>query len=108
MGFAGQKAIITGASSGIGQAIAADLARQGAALWVLGRSRSRLEESLCAWAASALSISAVEADLATARGAAAGAEEVRRAHGGGDGLVECAGAISPGAIERGPGGELEE
>jgi short-subunit dehydrogenase len=108
MGFAGQKAIITGASSGIGQAIAADLARQGAALWVLGRSRSRLEESLCAWAASALSISAVEADLATASGAAAAADELLRQLDGVDVLVHCAGAISLGPIERAPVEQLDE
>jgi short-subunit dehydrogenase len=108
MHFAGQKAVITGASSGIGQAIAMDLARQGAALWVLGRSRARLEQSLCAAAAQAQSISAIEADLGTSEGASAAADELARQLDGVDILVHCAGAISLGPIERAPVEQLDE
>lgn len=100
--FAGHKAVITGASSGIGRAIAIGLARQGAALWVVGRSRARLEQALCGAASSALSVSVVEADLAAPEGAAAAAEELLRRLDGVDILVHCAGAISLGSIERAP------
>lgn len=41
--FAGKTAVITGASSGIGRAIALELARHGVSLCLLGRNRERLE-----------------------------------------------------------------
>lgn len=108
MSFAGQRAVVTGASSGIGQAIAAALARQGAALWVVGRSRARLEKALCATAASAASVATIEADLGTADGAAAAANELLRRLDGVDILVHCAGAISLGPVERAPVEQLDE
>jgi short-subunit dehydrogenase len=107
MVFAGQKAVITGASGGIGQAIAAGLARAGAALWVVGRSRRRLEQALCAAAASAHSVSVVEADLGTAEGAAGAADELLRQLVGVDILVHCAGVISLGPVETAPVDEFD-
>jgi NADP-dependent 3-hydroxy acid dehydrogenase YdfG len=44
MEFAGQTAVISGASSGIGKAIAASLAAEGAALFLIGRDRERLDD----------------------------------------------------------------
>jgi short-subunit dehydrogenase len=41
--FAGTSAVVTGASSGIGRAIAISLAEQGASLHLIGRSEQRLE-----------------------------------------------------------------
>jgi short-subunit dehydrogenase len=108
MKFAGRKAVVTGASSGIGQAIAVDLARQGAALWVVGRSRDRLERALCAAAAHAQSICAVEADLGSPEGAFTAAEELVRQLDGVDVLVHCAGAISLGPIDDAPVEQLDE
>jgi short-subunit dehydrogenase len=108
MDFAGQRAVVTGASSGIGQAIAAGLARRGAALWVVGRSRARLEQALCAAASSAASVSAIEADLGAAEGATAAAAELLRQLDGVDILVHCAGAISLGPIASAPVEPLDE
>jgi short-subunit dehydrogenase len=44
--FTDQIALVTGASSGIGQAIAAELLRRGACVWAVGRQRSSLETAL--------------------------------------------------------------
>jgi short-subunit dehydrogenase len=99
MEWRGQRAVVTGASSGIGQAVASSLAREGAALWVVGRSRGRLEQALCAAAASAASISVVEADLGTAEGAASAARELLAQLDGVEILVHCAGSIALGPIE---------
>lgn len=43
--FDGRTIVVSGASSGIGRAIAMQLARQGAGLVLVGRDRSRLEET---------------------------------------------------------------
>jgi short-subunit dehydrogenase len=91
--------VVTGASSGIGQAIAAAFARQGAALWVVGRSRARLEQALCGAAASASSVCAIEADLGKPDGPAAASRDLLRALEGLDVLVHCAGTVSLGPIE---------
>jgi NADP-dependent 3-hydroxy acid dehydrogenase YdfG len=42
-GFAGRTCVVTGASSGIGRALAIALARAGARVWGIARSRERLE-----------------------------------------------------------------
>ena len=42
--FAGQAAVVTGASSGIGEAISMALAREGARLLLSGRSTEKLDQ----------------------------------------------------------------
>src|SRR5262245_48236168 len=44
MGFAGQVAVVTGASGGIGWELAKELARQGARVGLVARRRDNLEE----------------------------------------------------------------
>jgi 3-oxoacyl-[acyl-carrier protein] reductase len=48
LGLAGRVALVMGASRGIGEAIAAALAREGAQVAIASRSRERLEEALAA------------------------------------------------------------
>ena len=56
-------AVVTGASSGIGRAIALDLAHQGAIVWLVGRSSGRLAETVAAAGEPASRLIAVVADL---------------------------------------------
>jgi NAD(P)-dependent dehydrogenase (short-subunit alcohol dehydrogenase family) len=102
MEFAGQRAVVTGASSGIGREIAVGLARCGARLWVLGRDRKRLETALCAAASQAASISVHETDLSRPEDVAAVVDDLRRELDGVDILVHSAGMIFLGPIESAP------
>ena len=49
--LANQIAVVTGATSGIGAAIAAALARQAGTLCILGRQQARLDAAAAGWAA---------------------------------------------------------
>lgn len=71
-------ALVTGATAGIGLAIATTLAQEGAAVTITGRQDSRLDEAASAIseAAPAASVKAVRADLSTAQGAAQLAAQV--------------------------------
>ncbi|HKX76930.1 MAG TPA: SDR family NAD(P)-dependent oxidoreductase [Novosphingobium sp.] len=89
----GRRALVTGSSSGIGAAIAAELAAEGVSVVVHGRDRER-----AALTAAEVSRHGVEAaiaigDLATDEGAAAVAEAATAAFDGIDILVNNAGAV---------------
>ena len=63
--FAGQIAVVTGASGGIGREIALKLMQRGACIWAIGRRRARLNDALgCEHA----SLRFLEADLASNEG----------------------------------------
>ena len=68
----GKSALVTGATAGIGLAIASTLAREGVAVTITGRSQSKLDEALANIRAAAPQATpgAVRVDLATAEGAA--------------------------------------
>jgi len=93
--FADHVALVTGASSGIGQAIAAGLLERGAHVLAVGRRRSALEDAL---GKEHGSLQHVEADLASAGGLGA-LQRVLESFQGLDVLVHSAGQIHLGRFE---------
>jgi NAD(P)-dependent dehydrogenase (short-subunit alcohol dehydrogenase family) len=68
LGLNGKIALVTGASRGIGAAIATELAREGADLVICARGTGALDETARRIAALGRQVLAVPADLATADG----------------------------------------
>lgn len=87
--FDNQVVLITGGSTGIGAAAAAELARAGAKVVITGRSEPTLRSA----AAQHASISYVVADIARAEDSARVLDEVRTRYGRLDVLVSNAGII---------------
>jgi NAD(P)-dependent dehydrogenase (short-subunit alcohol dehydrogenase family) len=69
----GRTALVTGSTAGIGRAIAAGLARQGALVWVNGRTQARVDAAIAAIRAEqpAARLAGIAADAETAEGTAA-------------------------------------
>ena len=87
-----QKFLITGASSGIGRAVALRLAMRGASLVLGGRSAERLGEVVAqANAAGAIQAVAHVADITSPRGAEELVQAANGALGGIDAVIHCAG-----------------
>lgn len=99
MEFAGKLALVTGATSGIGQAVALKLAREGAHVAVAGRNRERLEELVGSITADGGRALALTADLAADGEARELALKVADALGGLDVLVNAAGILASGTLE---------
>lgn len=96
--LAGRRALVTGASSGIGLAIAEAMLGQGMHLAVHYRSGKAAAEALCArFPGRAV---ALGADLSTEQGCTALVRGAAEALGGLDGLVHSAGLWSDGPIDR--------
>ena len=88
LGLEGKAAVVTGASRGIGRAIAIGLAKEGARVALIARGQASLAEAVRACGPGALGISA---DLATPEGCDAAAHEALDKLGGADVLVNNVG-----------------
>jgi gluconate 5-dehydrogenase len=89
--LSGRLALVTGASKGIGYAIAEALASAGASIVVNGRDAARLEEARAALAAKGYTVSAVAFDVSDPDAVTAGIETVESEIGPIDILVNNAG-----------------
>ena len=98
LGIAGRTAVVTGAASGIGRAVALSLAEAGAAVALLDRNQTsctELADSLAAKRVRCLALACDTSDEASVRAAAAAvAEKLGQA----DILVNNAGILRPGAL----------
>jgi NADP-dependent 3-hydroxy acid dehydrogenase YdfG len=92
-------AVITGASSGVGRAIACGLAGDGMALGLVGRELDRLRPVAAAAQDAGSTVRCYAADLAEDRDIAALSENVQRDWPSVDVLVHSAGIISMGRVE---------
>ena len=99
--LAGHTAVITGASSGIGRAIAEDLARRGASICLLGRQREALHAFAQEMNAAARAL-AYPVDLTVDAEVEALTAQLRRDLAEPDILVHSAGTIALGAVEQAP------
>jgi len=101
--LAGKVALVTGASSGIGRAIAMGLAARGASLWLAGRNLDKLQQ--VAGLAAAAQVFPV--DLSEAQQVAAFADHMSKRTESLDFLIHSAGAIALGAFESAAPADLD-
>ncbi len=106
MGFRGKHAVITGASSGIGRAIALELARRGARLHLVGRDPARLEQAAQAARAAGGAAEVYRADLAEDAALEALARDLAALERV-DVLVHSAGVVALGPVATAPVAELD-
>src|SRR5438270_12541340 len=85
----GRHALVTGGGRGIGRAVAAALAREGAVVTVLGRREGQLADAVAQHHAA----SYVVADVTDARAMAEGIEQARKRRGAIDILIANAGGV---------------
>jgi tropinone reductase I len=96
----GRTALVTGASLGIGQAVAEEFLRLGASVLAVARDAARLEERVALWREGGGDAEGLAADLSTAEGRARVLRRVREKGAGLDVLVNNVGTnIRKAAVE---------
>jgi NADP-dependent 3-hydroxy acid dehydrogenase YdfG len=98
----GKLAVITGASSGIGKAIALAWIAEGGQACLLGRDEKRLEEVAAVARESVSKISCLQVDLAEEGEIRTVCQQIQKGHPQIDLLVHCAGVSSLGKVEDAP------
>ncbi len=98
----GTVALVTGASSGIGEATAAELARQGARVAIVARRRERLDDLAKRLEADGTEVLTVEADVTDEAAARGAIEQTIQRFGRLDTVVANAGVMLLGPIENAP------
>ncbi|MFG1668617.1 SDR family oxidoreductase [Streptomyces sp. Y7] len=97
----GRTAVVTGAASGIGEAVAVLLAERGARVALLARREQRLEEVAAKITAGGGSALAVVADVTDDASVAAAVERIHEAYGAVDLVVNNAGVMLGNPVEAG-------
>jgi NADP-dependent 3-hydroxy acid dehydrogenase YdfG len=97
-----QFAVVTGAGSGIGKAIALALAAQGATVGLVGRTKAKLEAAAAGFDGNGSHPVVLQTDLSLDEQLDSLKAEIERRFGQVDVLVMCAGEIAHGSIESGP------
>jgi short-subunit dehydrogenase len=103
-----QTAVITGASSGIGCAIASELARRHVLLCLVGRDAAKLYELQQTLATDSPQARVCKADLSVESDIHHIAAEALNRFGAVNMLVHCAGYLSPGDLEEATQGQLHQ
>jgi NADP-dependent 3-hydroxy acid dehydrogenase YdfG len=106
--FANRVAVVTGASSGIGRAIARAIAERGATLCLVGRRPDALEAVRREVSAAGPSSEVYVCDLAQAQDIYELRDRLASVHGRVDILVHSAGTISLGTIEAAPIADFDQ
>jgi len=103
----GHIAVVTGAGSGVGQAIARALASQGATLCLVGRTPATLEATACSVSKAGATARCYPTDLTHDEAVQALAEQLHREWDAIDVLVHSAGVYAMGKLEATPVTELD-
>ena len=104
----GRRALVTGASSGIGAEVARALGEAGATVVLVGRDARRLEASAAAVAETGAENQTIVVDLASDGGPAQVVTEAVQAFGGIDVLVNAAGVFLPTPFEDTSDADLDQ
>jgi short-subunit dehydrogenase len=105
--LAGDVAVVTGATSGIGKAIVLGLAELGTKLCLIGRNPSKLAETAAEIGDTASRVACYHADLGIPAEISAASSDIQRDFGAVDVLVHSAGTIALDAIDQLPVEELD-
>jgi short-subunit dehydrogenase len=104
----GLNAVVTGASSGIGKAIAVAIASAGGSVCLVGRNMERLKETAKSCRGSPWPVLVISTDLSTDRGIDDLAHNIEKEFQLADTLVHCAGAHATGGFAETPVSKLDD